>query len=109
MTRPALVILLLACAAAPAGADESLSPADLQFFESKVRPLLAERCQGCHSAKAKKQRGGLLLDSRAAVLKGGDTGPAVVPGHQGTPAPRSSPATPRKVCSSRRSATPTPS
>ena len=61
MTRPALVILLLACSAAPAGADESLSPADLQFFESKVRPLLAERCQGCHSAKAKKQRGGLLL------------------------------------------------
>jgi hypothetical protein len=81
MSRPALAILFLACAAAPAAADEAPSPADVQFFESKVRPLLAERCQNCHSVKAKKQRGGLLLDSRAAMLKGGDTGPAVVPGH----------------------------
>jgi hypothetical protein len=56
------------------------SAANVAFFESKVRPLLIERCQGCHSTSAKKQRGGLLLDSRAAILKGGDTGPALVPG-----------------------------
>src|SRR5262249_51533256 len=56
------------------------SAEDLQFFESKVRPLLIERCQNCHSTKAKKHKGGLLLDSRAALLKGGDSGPAVEPG-----------------------------
>lgn len=54
--------------------------ADVQFFESKVRPLLVEHCQKCHSTKAKKHKGGLLLDSQAALLKGGDSGPAVVPG-----------------------------
>src|SRR5262249_54256993 len=53
---------------------------DDEFFEKKVRPLLVERCHGCHSVGAKKLRGGLRLDSGAGVLKGGDSGPAVVPG-----------------------------
>ena len=53
---------------------------DLEFFEKRIRPLLAERCYECHSTSAKKLKGGLLLDSRAAVLKGGDTRPAIVPG-----------------------------
>jgi hypothetical protein len=56
------------------------SPADREFFERKVRPLLAERCHRCHSTAAKRQRGGLFLDSRAAVLKGSNSGPVVVPG-----------------------------
>ncbi len=55
-------------------------PADIEFFERKVRPLLVERCYSCHSTGAKKQRGGLHLDSRAALLQGGDSGPAIVPG-----------------------------
>ncbi|MGL4552850.1 MAG: DUF1549 domain-containing protein, partial [Gemmataceae bacterium] len=57
-----------------------LLPADArdEFFEKKVRPALVTHCLPCHDAK--KQRGGLRLDSRAALLKGGDTGPAVVPG-----------------------------
>ena len=50
------------------------------FFESKIRPVLVERCYECHSAKAAKVKGGLLLDSRAGVVKGGDTGPAITPG-----------------------------
>ena len=50
------------------------------FFEKQVRPLLVEHCHGCHSAKANKTRGGLALDSREFILKGGDSGPAVVPG-----------------------------
>src|SRR5215213_5203728 len=54
--------------------------AGLEFFEKKVRPLLVEKCYDCHSARAKKVRGGLLLDSREAMTRGGDTGPAVVPG-----------------------------
>src|SRR5262245_52115036 len=52
----------------------------VEFFESKVRPVLAEHCYSCHSAAAKKQRGGLLLDTRDGARKGGDNGPAVVPG-----------------------------
>jgi hypothetical protein len=51
----------------------------LEFFEKEVRPILAKRCYSCHSATAKKIQGGLRLDSRAAALAGGDTGPAVVP------------------------------
>src|SRR3954452_15553842 len=50
----------------------------LQFFETDVRPVLAENCFKCHGPT--KQKGGLRLDSREAVLRGGDTGPAVVPG-----------------------------
>jgi mono/diheme cytochrome c family protein len=50
------------------------------FFEKQVRPLLAEHCHGCHSAKAGKTGGGLALDGRAAILKGGASGPAVTPG-----------------------------
>jgi hypothetical protein len=50
------------------------------FFESRVRPLLAEHCYRCHSAKAEKVKAGLLVDSRERLLKGGESGPAVVPG-----------------------------
>src|SRR4051794_12185285 len=49
-----------------------------QFFEQSVRPLLAENCYSCHGDK--KQKGGLRLDSLEAILKGGENGPAVVPG-----------------------------
>ncbi len=49
-----------------------------EFFEKAVRPVLVERCQTCHGGA--KQKGGLRLDSRAAILRGGETGPSVVPG-----------------------------
>jgi cytochrome c553 len=52
----------------------------LEFFENKVRPVLVTHCYSCHSAETSKLKAGLRLDSRAAILKGGDTGPAVVPG-----------------------------
>lgn len=54
--------------------------AGIEFFESKVRPVLADHCYQCHSAQAEKLKGGLKLDTRADVLKGGDTGPAIIPG-----------------------------
>ena len=57
-----------------------LTPAQTQFFESKIRPIFADKCFKCHSAQAEKVKAGLLLDSREGVLKGGETGPAVVPG-----------------------------
>lgn len=47
----------------------------LEFFESRVRPVLVEHCHSCHGSK--KQWAGLRLDSREAILRGGDTGPAI--------------------------------
>ena len=57
-----------------------LTPAQTDFFENKIRPVLADHCYKCHSTFAEKIKGGLLLDSREALLKGGDTGKAIVPG-----------------------------
>jgi cytochrome c553 len=77
--------VLLAVVVSPllpvAAEDKPADPAGIDFFEKKVRPILVESCHKCHSAAAGKKRGGLLLDSRDALLKGGDTGPVVVPGH----------------------------
>jgi hypothetical protein len=52
--------------------------ASMEFFESRIRPFLVADCQDCHGAQ--RQRGGLRVDSREALLRGGDSGPAVVPG-----------------------------
>src|SRR5882672_9204448 len=57
-----------------------LTASQTEFFETKVRPVLVENCYKCHSAGAEKIKGGLLLDTRDGVLKGGDTGPVIVPG-----------------------------
>jgi hypothetical protein len=76
MTPAALALLLFA---APAKAD----PDGIDFFEKKIRPVLAEHCYKCHSAEAqsrKKLRGGLRLDTRDGLREGGDSGPAIVPG-----------------------------
>jgi Protein of unknown function (DUF1553)/Protein of unknown function (DUF1549)/Planctomycete cytochrome C len=51
---------------------------DLDFFETKIRPVLVEHCFDCHAGP--KSRGGLSLDSRESLLQGGDHGPAIVPG-----------------------------
>ncbi|MBC8325997.1 MAG: PSD1 domain-containing protein [Verrucomicrobia subdivision 3 bacterium] len=61
-------------------AAAEFTAADLEFFEKKIRPVLAEHCYKCHSADAKKLKGDLMLDHRAGVFKGGDTGPAIVSG-----------------------------
>ncbi len=55
-------------------------PKGIEFFENKVRPLLVDRCFECHSS-TKKIKGGLSLDSKEAILKGGDTGTSLVPGN----------------------------
>ena len=60
---------------------QSPSPAEqIQFFEKNIRPVLVKECYSCHSADAKEIEGGLTLDTREGIRKGGDTGPAVVPG-----------------------------
>jgi hypothetical protein len=61
-------------------ASTSITAEDRDFFEKKVRPLLVERCYKCHSGQARKVQGGLRLDSREGLLRGGDSGPAIVPG-----------------------------
>ena len=58
--------------------SESVDPAQLKFFEERIRPVLVEHCYACHSADAKSIKGGLVLDSREGVLAGGDSGPALV-------------------------------
>ncbi len=63
------------------GSAESADSAAVDFFEKNVRPILATRCHGCHGPT--KQKGGLRLDARPAILSGGSTGPAIVPGNPG--------------------------
>ena len=84
MTRLALPAFLISSSlvfAAEPARDERAQPtaAQIEFFEKKVRPILAANCHKCHGPK--KQEGELRLDSRANLLKGGETGPVVVPGH----------------------------
>jgi hypothetical protein len=69
---PLALQLAVAAQQAPAGAAQ-----DTDFFETKVRPVLAANCYECHT---EMRNGGLRLDSREAMLKGGRTGPAIVPG-----------------------------
>src|SRR6516162_2280546 len=59
-------------------------PSSAEFFETKIRPVLHEHCLPCHGGDAKKApKGGLRLTGRDAILKGGDSGPAVVAGEPG--------------------------
>src|SRR5262249_31746493 len=71
----ALGLLLPATGTTPASSREQI-----EFFEQKIRPVLAKHCYRCHSAQATKVRGGLLLDTRDALRKGGSRGAALVPG-----------------------------
>src|SRR5437879_3640845 len=75
----AATVCLLPAGALLSGQEKKLTPAAAQFFETKVRPVLVANCFECHADK--KQRGDLRLDSLAAMLEGGETGPAIVPGH----------------------------
>jgi hypothetical protein len=64
----------------PATDRASLPPQEEQFFEAKIRPILVTQCSKCHARTAEKLRGGLRLDSREGLRRGGDSGPAIVPG-----------------------------
>ena len=69
---------LLLALASLAAITAVAAPADTALFREQVRPLLESKCFQCHGAE--KQKGRLRLDSRAALLNGGETGPAIVPG-----------------------------
>src|SRR5688500_7833179 len=73
-----LRLLTLLLATFTLRAADSIASADLEFFEKEIRPLLIQRCYECHADE--KQKGGLRLDSRPATLRGGASGPALVPG-----------------------------
>src|SRR5262245_15650809 len=68
---------LLFVGAMSAAMARAQTPAEIDFVEKRIRPVLAERCFECHGPK--KQELSLRLDSRAAMLKGGESGPAIVP------------------------------
>jgi uncharacterized protein DUF1553/uncharacterized protein DUF1549/cytochrome c len=80
MRFPACFAAVL-CASAAFAAGPKPTPEAVEFFEAKVRPVLVEQCYSCHGEK--KQSAGLRLDSKAALLKGSDGGPVVVPGDPG--------------------------
>jgi hypothetical protein len=75
--RLCAILAVVACAL-PATADPKPAPEAVEFFEAKVRPVLAEQCYSCHGPK--KQSASLRLDRKADLLKGGENGPVVVPG-----------------------------
>jgi hypothetical protein len=72
---------LAALAATPSVEAMPATKEGLEFFEKNVRPILVDRCYECHSADKNSSKGGLILDSIDGAYKGGDEGPAVVPGN----------------------------
>ena len=85
LDQPARLCLAFAVLGSALRADEPppLTPQATRFFEMKIRPVLVTHCYSCHSARAaavKKLRGGLRLDNREGVRKGGDSGAVIVPG-----------------------------
>lgn len=71
-----LIVFFLALLASTVAAD---APANHEFFEKKIRPVLVQHCYECHNSHNKK-KGGLALDYKAALLAGGDSGKVIVPG-----------------------------
>ncbi|HLJ97431.1 MAG TPA: PSD1 and planctomycete cytochrome C domain-containing protein [Gemmataceae bacterium] len=83
MTRRRILLgffLTMFVAVPPANgtAADKITSSAADFFETEIRPLLAERCQRCHGES--KPKSGLRLTSRDGVLRGGENGPAAVPG-----------------------------
>ncbi|MEO2016970.1 MAG: PSD1 and planctomycete cytochrome C domain-containing protein [Fuerstiella sp.] len=81
MTRLRLTAIFLFTVITPTAHAADLTRDELDFFETKIRPVLVRECYGCHSNKAGNVRGGLRLDSRELTHIGGSSGPAVVPGN----------------------------
>lgn len=73
---------LVAGASSSGRADETpnVERGRIEFFENRIRPVLVEHCYACHSVDSEEAEGGLLLDSAAGLLGGGDSGPAIESG-----------------------------
>ena len=74
------LLFLAAATPALAAGTTDLPKEHLDFFESKIRPILKESCYKCHSLEAGKAKGGLTLDTRDGWQKGGENGAAMEPG-----------------------------
>src|SRR5262249_18711325 len=61
-------------------AEAAPTPEQVAFFEKNIRPVLVRECYSCHAKTAEKVKGGFLLDTREGLRKGGEKGPAIVPG-----------------------------
>jgi hypothetical protein len=75
-----IILALLVCIVANPARAADPAAAGVAFFESKIRPVLVEQCYSCHSVGAGKSKGALQLDTKASLLKGGESGPVLVPG-----------------------------
>jgi hypothetical protein len=77
-----LFLCLLYAAGAVRAEDPATAPdaAGIEFFEKEIRPLLVRHCYECHAADADEIGGKLLVDHKGGLLKGGETGPAIIPG-----------------------------
>jgi uncharacterized protein DUF1553/uncharacterized protein DUF1549/cytochrome c len=75
------ILVIGALGAAPVSSDLHVTKQGAQFFEKQIRPLLVRNCYECHSGDPKKAKGGFVLDTREGLRKGGQSGPAIVPGH----------------------------
>jgi hypothetical protein len=74
-------LLCLQLSTRSVSAQQQVTPEDLEFFEKKIRPVLESDCYVCHSESSKRLQGGLRLDSREGMLKGGSSGqPVIIPG-----------------------------
>src|SRR3954453_14079889 len=81
LTLSLTIACLALLAPCPAGA-ETLSPEQVEFFETRIRPILVDHCYGCHSGSAKEIKAAFRLDFRDGLLKGGESGkPAIVAGN----------------------------
>ena len=81
LTKSTLVLLFaLSAVSAQTPAPDKPTAAGVEFFETKIRPVLAKNCYPCHSGATKVAMGGLFLDSRNGIRKGGAGGAAVLPG-----------------------------
>ena len=73
-------LLMIAGGTALLAQGSAPDAAGVEFFEKKIRPVFTTRCFVCHSAAAPKIQGGLQLDSRDGLRKGGNSGSAITPG-----------------------------
>lgn len=77
---PAFLLWLFAVATTGSPGQEAPSPDEISFFEQRIRPVLVNHCYECHSLGSRTLKGGLRVDDREAIRRGGDSGAAVVPG-----------------------------
>lgn len=78
---PVVAWFVLAAGGSAAVHAKELTAKGVEYFEKQIRPVLVQRCYSCHSSSVKEPKGGLVLDTRAGLRKGGESGAVIVPGN----------------------------